>query len=78
MNHKCPYLSNNKYCTYKNGNIKGRSVCIYSNPKKCQFWNKWVDKIVNEEKSYLTPLKSPKGIHKIRFAIKKLVGIKNG
>lgn len=77
MKHNCPYLSNNKYCTYKNGNVKGRTICIYSNPGKCQFWNKWIDRVIEEERFKFKGLKSPKSIHKIRSMIMGWVGIKN-
>ncbi len=46
MKIKCPYLSNDKFCTYKNGNeSKQKTICIYSNAQKCHLYREWDDKL---------------------------------
>ena len=50
MKNNCPFLQDNRECTYKRpGNIKYKKlpICIYGECKKCILWRKSLSEAIN-------------------------------
>ena len=47
VNHKCPFLSQNKFCDIKtySGLTKTRRRCTHKNPTKCPYYNNSLTKL---------------------------------